>query len=44
MPQNTYICKTKEGSLALEEQVTAQAILTKLLQVDGSGSGLDADL
>ncbi|MCV5243676.1 hypothetical protein OFC58_24005, partial [Escherichia coli] len=36
--------QNKGGSLALEEQVTAQAILTKLLQVDGSGSGLDADL
>ncbi|QIG15890.1 gp53-like domain-containing protein [Escherichia coli] len=35
--------QNKGGSLALEEQVTAQAILTKLLQVDGSGSGLDAD-
>ncbi|MFX1008433.1 hypothetical protein ABEM27_07085 [Escherichia coli] len=36
--------QNKGGSLALEEQVTAQAILTKLLQVDGSGSGIDADL
>ncbi|WP_247717480.1 phage tail protein [Morganella morganii] len=36
--------QNKAGSFALEEQVTAQAILTKLLQVDGSGSGLDADL
>lgn len=36
--------QNKAGSFALEEQVTAQAILTKLLQVDGSGSELDADL
>ncbi|XKD94568.1 hypothetical protein ACISK3_07850 [Morganella morganii] len=36
--------QNKAGSFALEEQVTAQAILTKLLQVDGTGSGLDADL
>lgn len=36
--------QNKAGSFALEDQVTEQAILTKLLQVDGSGSGLDADL
>lgn len=35
--------QNKEGSFALEDQVTDQAILSKILGVDGAGSNLDAD-